>query len=721
MSKLDIIKNNLKSIRWKLLLICMLLVTIPGLLSGWLAYDIFKRETFRKVEESMQVIAKDWRDITNLYIQQNRRILKREEFLVEKKLHSLVNFGRDLIFHEEKKHGRSEIIAYFSSLANQFKIGYGGRFLLLSPQGEILASERSGWKKTLIFDYLPADEKDSLKILMSKNLHNSDGDSVTMHFRILEDGDRSLPAVGAFLYLPKWNLVLCAYSLYSDYKSYELKSNLQDELKYKIAQQSIGENGYIFVIDSLGNYIVSKGRMRDGENVLDSKDATGRFFVKEIIIQARSLDNYETFTMSYPWQNFGEKATREKIVVGSYVKDWDWIIGVSTYYEDVYKGLDDIKRSIVAIIIASIIIGSVVAYFFALLISKPILTLKKVAETASSGDLDVKISESIIQRDDELGDLGRSFAFMITELKNKIQELFAINSNLLKEIEKREKAETELKDLGQQLVSLSREAGMFEVASGVLHNVGNVLNSINTSTQVLKNKVDALENDSLIKLLKLLEERNPEFFKNDEKGRLVPTYVNKLQEDFERRRQELFHEINDLKKSVDHVTNVIHMQQAYCKVKSFIEPLHVAEVVEMAIAMNADSISKYNITIEQNGEDIQFLTDKHKLLQVLVNLIRNAIHAIQSQNPIERKIRFHWKVETEGYLYLEVSDTGVGIHSDHISKIFTHGFTTKKEGNGLGLHMSLLGMKELGGDMRVFSDGPGSGSTFAILLPPGKP
>lgn len=698
----------------------MLLVTIPGLLAGWLAYDTFKRETFRKVEESMQVIAKDWKDITQLYIQQNRRVLKREEFLVEKKLHSLVNLEREIIFQETKKHSKAEILASFSSLANQFKIGYGGRFLLLDTNGKILASERNGWRNSLIFDHLPVDEKDSLKILIENNLFNSDSDSVTMHFRILEDGDRSLPALGAFIYVPGWNLILCAYSLYSDYKSYELKSNLQDELKYKIAQQQIGENGYIFVMDSLGNYIVSKGRMRDGENVLDAKDADGRFFVKEIIIHARALDDKKTFTMTYPWRNFGEKLTREKIVVGSYVKDWDWIIGVSTYYEDVYKGLDDIKRSIIAIIVASIVIGSIVAYFFALLISRPILDLKKVAETASSGNLDVKISKKILSRDDEFGDLGRSFAFMIAELKNKIHELFTINSNLVREIDKREKAETELKNLGQQLVSLSREAGMFEVASGVLHNVGNVLNSINTSTHVLKNKVDSLENDGLTKLIDLLSERNPDFFKNDEKGRLVPVYVNKLREDFERRKQELVSEINDLKKSVDHVTNVIHMQQAYCKVKSFIELLRVSEVVEMAIAMNADSIGKYKIIIEQSGEDIQFMTDKHKLLQVLVNLIRNGIHAIHAQDPAERKIRFNWKVETEGYLYLEVSDTGIGIQPDHIAKIFTHGFTTKKEGNGLGLHMSLLGMKELGGEMRVFSQGPGKGASFVILLPPGK-
>lgn len=720
MKKLAVTRNFFSGFRWKLLLGSMLLVTIPGLVTGWFAYDVFKRENFRKVEQSMQIIAKDWREISRVYLQQNNRVLKREEFLVEKRLQALVDFTRDILFRGSTSSTKQEVISSFNRWEKDQHLGRSGHLMLLDSAGRILVSNRAAWKNTSFYDHLAKDQQASIQSFLTKNLKNRDRDSVILHFRISENDNQDVPVLGAFLYLPQVDLVLCAYSLYADYKSYELKNILQDELKYKIGEQRISENGYIFVINSKGDYVVSKGRMRDGENLLETRDLRGHFLIKEIIERARSLEGDETFTMSYPWQNFGEKNTSDKIIVASYFPQWDWIIGVSSYYVDVYKGLDDIRRNIIIITTLSILIGGFIAYFFALLLSRPILSLKRVAEIAASGNLEVQVRENITKRDDELGDLARSFSAMINELKNKIQELFAINGNLIREIEKREKAEVEIKELGNQLALISREAGMYEVASGVLHNVGNVLNSINTSTQVLKSKVESLETNSYSRLMSLMQERNPEFFMNDEKGKIIPVYIQKLREDLELRKNEILKEILDLKKSVDHVNSVIHMQQAYCKIRSVIEPLQISEVVEMSIAMNADILEKYKIEVTVIGASIIFQTDKHKMLQVLVNLIRNAVQAINAQNPQIRKLVISWKIEVEGYLYLEVTDTGCGIEPENLSKIFTHGFTTKKEGNGLGLHMSLLAMKELGGDMRVFSDGVGQGTTLAILLPPGK-
>ena len=110
------------------------------------------------------------------------------------------------------------------------------------------------------------------------------------------------------------------------------------------------------------------------------------------------------------------------------------------------------------------------------------------------------------------------------------------------------------------------------------------------------------------------------------------------------------------------------------------------------------------------------LAEKHRALQILVNLIRNAKQSCAASGHRENKLRIQMTAEN-GHVRIAVSDTGVGISPENLTRIFDHGFTTKKDGHGFGLHNAALTAKELGGALTAQSEGPGHGATFVLELP----
>jgi signal transduction histidine kinase len=108
--------------------------------------------------------------------------------------------------------------------------------------------------------------------------------------------------------------------------------------------------------------------------------------------------------------------------------------------------------------------------------------------------------------------------------------------------------------------------------------------------------------------------------------------------------------------------------------------------------------------------------DKHKVLQILVNVVRNAKYACDESSNDEKRVTVCVRVDADE-IAIAVSDTGVGIPPENLNRIFSHGFTTRKEGHGFGLHSCALAAKELGGSLRAESAGPGKGATFTLRLP----
>jgi C4-dicarboxylate-specific signal transduction histidine kinase len=159
------------------------------------------------------------------------------------------------------------------------------------------------------------------------------------------------------------------------------------------------------------------------------------------------------------------------------------------------------------------------------------------------------------------------------------------------------------------------------------------------------------------------------------------------------------------------------MQQGFAKVSGLKETLQLTDLVEDALKMNASAFARHDIRVVKEFENIPLVTvEKHTVLQILVNVVRNAKQACDEFNPPAKKLTI--RVSTrEGRVRIAVTDNGIGISPENLSRIFAHGFTTKKTGHGFGLHSGALAAKEMGGSLTVRSDGPGCGATFMLELP----
>jgi signal transduction histidine kinase len=140
--------------------------------------------------------------------------------------------------------------------------------------------------------------------------------------------------------------------------------------------------------------------------------------------------------------------------------------------------------------------------------------------------------------------------------------------------------------------------------------------------------------------------------------------------------------------------------------------------MEDALLINAGNLAQFGIRIKRDYADQidEINIEKHKLLQILINLISNARHACRGSNRNDKEITLQIKQE-DGKLKMSVHDNGIGIAPENLTRIFSHGFTTRKDGHGFGLHSGALAASQLGGRLTVRSDGRGCGACFTVELP----
>ncbi len=281
-------------------------------------------------------------------------------------------------------------------------------------------------------------------------------------------------------------------------------------------------------------------------------------------------------------------------------------------------------------------------------------------------------------------------------------------------------AEAELERTHKEYVQASRLAGMAEVATSVLHNVGNVLNSINIAASLVEDRVKNSRVVDVRRLAKLLAEHSEDlavFLTSDPKGRMVPDFLSQLAEKLDSEQAEVRQEIRSLRSNVEHVKEIIAMQQSYARVAGVFEDIDVAALLEDALRMNAGALARHEVKVVRDYSVLPpICTDKHKLMQILVNLVSNAKYACDESERSDKQVTLR-TTNGAGWVRISVIDNGVGIPKDNLMRIFNHGFTTRKDGHGFGLHSSALAAKELGGSLTVSSDGPGRGAVFTLELP----
>ena len=289
-----------------------------------------------------------------------------------------------------------------------------------------------------------------------------------------------------------------------------------------------------------------------------------------------------------------------------------------------------------------------------------------------------------------------------------------------RDITNEKQVEQELKEVHQAMVETSRQAGMAEVATSVIHNVGNVLNSINVSTTMVDEIAKEMKFDKLDKVTELLRSNleSPDFFAEGGKGRLVPEYLKGVTESLKKDNQTLLQELASTRKHLEHVCNVISRQQQFACNLQCVESVELSELVEDALRLSGDSLKRYGIDLIRDYEPgLLIEVDKRRVLQIVVNLLRNAKHACVESDKEKREIRLTVGSNGKSDVVIKVQDNGIGIASENLVKLFSHGFTTRKHGHGFGLHSGANSAKQMNGSLTCHSDGIGTGATFALTLP----
>ena len=358
-------------------------------------------------------------------------------------------------------------------------------------------------------------------------------------------------------------------------------------------------------------------------------------------------------------------------------------------------------------------IGVAVLWLFALAYSilfsrsfvSPIRAMMDFSRKVAGGELGGRLT---IKPPGELADLRDYLNQMTADLERREQD--------------RKIAAARAEEMQRELLSVSRMAGMAEVATGVLHNVGNVLNSLNVSVSMIGDQVRNSRTSALSKSVDLFEAfpGGLSAFLETDKGKVLPGYLRTVSKRLVDENQNVLNEITSVAKNVDHIKSIVAMQQSYARPSGTDEPVSLAAIIDDALRMGESSFAKHGIEVVKDyTEGVSVVTDRHKLLQILINLISNSRHALKDQPDRVQRLSVTVRADADGTT-IAISDTGIGIPAENLRKLFQHGFTTKTHGHGFGLHASANAAREIGGSLVVTSDGPGRGATFTLQLPSKK-
>jgi PAS domain S-box-containing protein len=291
----------------------------------------------------------------------------------------------------------------------------------------------------------------------------------------------------------------------------------------------------------------------------------------------------------------------------------------------------------------------------------------------------------------------------------------------VEDITERKHAQAKLEQLHKQLLETSRQAGMAEIATNVLHNVGNILNSVNVSAALVSSTLRTSRAQGLTRAVQLMDEHAADlgdFLTLDDKGKKLPGYLSRIVQALAQEQQGMVEELERLTRSIDHIKDVVATQQSYAGGSSLIEPVQICDLAEDALRMSGEALTRHRVAVVKEFAQVPVVRlDRARVLQIMVNLISNAKNAMESLVDGSRQITLRVEALAGASLRVSVKDEGEGILAENLTRIFVHGFTTRKGGHGFGLHSSALAARQMGGALTVHSDGAGRGATFTLEIP----
>ncbi len=282
--------------------------------------------------------------------------------------------------------------------------------------------------------------------------------------------------------------------------------------------------------------------------------------------------------------------------------------------------------------------------------------------------------------------------------------------------------QTEALIAAQHSAELRYHAGKAEIATDILHNVGNALNSVNVGVNLVAHTIHNSRLSSLQKATDLLREHESNlarYLTQDRRGQVLPSYLCEVTDALLKEREKVVRELELLAKHVQHINSIVATQQKYAKTCDIAEEVSLPQLLNDIDELLSGSFVRHNINVVRHYENMPPVwTDRQRLLQVLLNVVKNAVDSINAANQAGLgQLEIHLGNHSEERAFVLVKDNGVGIPPENMSKLFVHGFTTKQHGHGFGLHSCANIIQELGGSIQALSDGAGKGATFRLEVP----
>ncbi len=282
---------------------------------------------------------------------------------------------------------------------------------------------------------------------------------------------------------------------------------------------------------------------------------------------------------------------------------------------------------------------------------------------------------------------------------------------------------TDLKNAQEEIkereVQLAHESGKAEIVSDILHNIGNVLNSVTVAVLEINRSLEESKISSLVKLVNLVNEHQhdlPSYIESDEKGKVIPVLLNKISNKLIEEQIFIANEVIQLEKRLEVIIHILELQRGVSKNSLFIKSESVNEMLDVAIDILHSKLENRNILVLKNVDfALKINCIRSKIIHVFVNFLKNSIESFDECNTSDFIIEVEG-YETENKIVVRFKDNGIGINSDDLNKIFNHGFTTKQSGYGFGLHSCANAIQEINGKIFATSEGQNKGCIITIEL-----
>ncbi len=399
------------SIKWQLMSICIMLVAVPVVVLGSLSYQFARDETFAQIEERLQQQALQLKMLVeSVYNEiQNNNAYNQEQArrIVRAEAEAVYTFIEAWTGSREKL---KDIIA-------KIPVGETGYIWVTDYKGNYVVSKDRQRDGESIWNAKDANGTYFIQEAVNKARGLTNGQVDYQIYPWKNKGEVvARDKIAALLHIPRRNWVIGVSVYFDELVDAEFEANKLNELKNSIAELVVGKSGYVFILDEKGDYVLSYKRKRDGDNIWEAKDATGKLFIQEIVNRGTELKDKDTAVTYYPWQNKGEDVSRMKLAGYAYFPQWNWIIAPSAYQDDFLDGLRKILTLTITVVVLALIIGSIVTYLFAAYMARVFRKLVSKMGLVSEGDLMIEVEQD--PGTNEIGLMNTAMNKMVANLKN---------------------------------------------------------------------------------------------------------------------------------------------------------------------------------------------------------------------------------------------------------------------------------------------------------------